>query len=681
MAITTASLYPPKNSTGIPVDSNVTLRLESDFADMDVRSVKFYINDIEVKPSSRYSIDITYAEDKKKIDVTFFARRRIKFANERYGANDVRYGKMDTIPSSFLYGLHYSCKVFAKDENGLEYSDSFSFSTEEGVSVNETPETYFYSTTSQELANYLPDWTKARYDKFSNFQQIVNPASLLLEEIDNKIFSEFSNYFLQTANYGEMAVLHKADIGVGFNFKTTILDDGTSLQVPPSVAARTGVSIIYPTTEFSNDIKSFYYTGVPTRLETIKTQFSSEIILAKIPANILAIPLSVKLIREGTVCIKIEDGIQFVQPDSTGQDVLAATARIVGRSMHGKDQTEDILVIDNNSYVTKKRWSELHSVQFIYVPEESNIHFSIQYFPDVTAEIPDSFRYVSVDGHISPSFWSLDQTLHGSVMVQSILIGKEIDDIISSMAGKTAVNEYQLLDTDNASPLNLLGIVSDSFSNFIHGIDEDYLYIFDKREPYPHAVKLLAKNTSDPSFALELTSDNSGRGDTTKRVEIIGIQKGIGQQMNSYYLTIRYPNGTTEYILEDGTTTTNKSAAKYRVPVGNRQVETRQISLDLSETGDYVLSAIAQYFDGTTSVDSKIARVLTKPAIAKYKLGRILMGATPIRILRDFDGQIKIIDDESFLHCLSLVRDNMLVDYENGILYFNENYSEIKVDE
>jgi hypothetical protein len=115
--------------------------------------------------------------------------------------------------------------------------------------------------------------------------------------------------------------------------------------------------------------------------------------------------------------------------------------------------------------------------------------------------------------------------------------------------------------------------------------------------------------------------------------------------------------------------------------VGNRQVETRQISLDLSETGDYVLSAIAQYFDGTTSVDSKIARVLTKPAIAKYKLGRILMGATPIRILRDFDGQIKIIDDESFLHCLSLVRDNMLVDYENGILYFNENYSEIKVDE
>ena len=171
MAITISSLYPTKNSVGIPVDANVELRLESDGADLDVRTVRFFINDIEVTPSSRYSIAVGFGEDKTKVDVAFYPRRRIKYANERYGADDTRYGKLDIIPSNFLYGLRYVCRVYIQDVNGLEFTDYFTFTIEDGIFYCSNPETYYYSTNTQEMANYMPEWAKARYDKFSNYQQ------------------------------------------------------------------------------------------------------------------------------------------------------------------------------------------------------------------------------------------------------------------------------------------------------------------------------------------------------------------------------------------------------------------------------------------------------------------------------------------------------------------------------
>ena len=57
------------------------------------------------------------------------------------------------------------------------------------------------------------------------------------------------------------------------------------------------------------------------------------------------------------------------------------------------------------------------------------------------------------------------------------------------------------------------------------------------------------------------------------------------------------------------------------------------------------------------------------------------MGNQPINLVRDFDGQLKILDDSNYLHTIQLCRDNMLIDYENGVLYFNENYDEIEIDE
>lgn len=681
MAITISSLYPAKNSVGVPVDANVELRLESDGADLDVRSVQFFINDIEVTPSSRYSIAVGFGEDKTKIDVAFYPRRRIKYANERYGADDTRYGKLDIVPSNFLYGLRYLCKVVVTDVNGLQFADHFAFTIEEGIFYHAAPENYYYSVSTQELANYLPDWTKARYDKFSNFQQITNPAGNIIEEIDNKIQNDFANSFVQTANYNELSTLYKVEIGSNFNFKTTILDDGTSLQVPPDVQSRLNISLLYPNAEFLNDIKNVYYKKLPTRIETEKEKLLSNLIHGPALADINKLMLDYDMGRVGNFCIKIEDGVRFSQLDKISDALIILILRITGVSSQGVYQEEDLTIIDNDTYFTKKRWKEITSVQFINLPTESNIRYTLQYVQDVGGYVSDVFRHVSVEGKTKTSFWKLEETDHGSVLSQNVFVADSIDDIISSLGQKTPVNEYELLDIDGLTNLNLLSIATDLFSNFIYGMDEEYLYVFDKREPYTDVLELMPRNAGDPDFVLDLATDNLSRGDTVKTVEIAGIQKIIDKQMIRYRFSVRFPDGTTKWILQDGSFTADRNLAINLVDRNIQQVFSRSISVDLDQLGDYIFYAEASYDDGTSSKDGKIARIMAKPALSKYKLFRNLLGNDPVNLVRDFDGQLKIIDSSNYLHTVQLCRDNMLVDYENGVLYFNENYDEILIDD
>lgn len=681
MAITISSLYPAKNSVDIPVDANVELRLQSDGTELDVQSVQFFINDIEVKPSSRYSIAVGFGEDRTKIDIAFYPRRRIKFANERYGAEDTRYGKLDIVPSNFLYGSRYVCKVVVKDLNGLEFSDHFAFTIEDGAFYNASADNYYYSTISQELANYLPDWTKARYDKFSNFQQIINPAANFLEEIDNKIQFDLANAFVQTANYNELSTLYKVEIGSNFDFKTTILDDGTSLQVPPDVQARLNISLLHPNAEFLNDIKNVYYKKLPTRVETEKVKLNSNIIVAKSVAQLNKAMLNVTLARAGSVCFKIEDGVKFSQVDKITGDLLVVVARIKGTSSQGADQEEDISIIDNDNYFTKKRWSEIESIQFINLPTESGVHYTLQYVQDGDSYIADVFRHTSVDGTTKTTFWKLEQTDYGSVLAQNVFVAEQIDDIISSLGQKTPVNEYELLDVNGTTNLDLIAIAVDPFSNFIYGLDEDYLYVFDKREPYTDVLELMPRNPGDPDFVLDLATDSLSRGDSVKTVEISGTQKIIDKQMTRYRFSVRFPDGVTRYILEDGSLTTNKNQAIILVDRNTPQVFSRSISVDIDQLGDYIFYAEASFEDGSKSIDAKIARILKKPALSKYKLYRSLLGNEAINLVRDFDGQLKILDSSDYLHTVRLCKDNMLIDYENGVLYFNENYDEIAIDD
>ena len=69
MAISLINLSPAKNDFDVPVVSDITLTLSSDTDDLDITTVKFYINGVEVKVSSYYGVDNT------EINSSFYSKR------------------------------------------------------------------------------------------------------------------------------------------------------------------------------------------------------------------------------------------------------------------------------------------------------------------------------------------------------------------------------------------------------------------------------------------------------------------------------------------------------------------------------------------------------------------------------------------------------------------------------
>lgn len=674
MAISITSLSPAKNDTAVPVNSDIEITLSSDSADLDVQTTKFIINGIEVKPSAYYGVD------NSEVEVSFFARKRIRYnTGRRYGQDDLRYGMRDDIPSSFQYGQRYVCTIYIEDVDGNVFEENFSFTVEEGIFYNSNPVESFYHYQTQAYANYLPSWARARYDKYSNFQQYLNSVGKYIQEIEDFLFKQTSNYYVQTSNLNELATLYKISLGGNFSFQTTVLDDGTRLQIPPDVSAIKEITKFHPVAEFQNDLKTFYYEKLPTRIESTKFTVSSLEILSQSPIDNSVVKIDRDLERAGRFSITVGGAGSFVEIKN--QDFKFLTCRITGVSREKKKQIEDIIFIDNDVYYTTKLWRHIESIQFINVPKGFTGNFSVDHVKPPRSFVSDSYNYVDgIEDLEKPIFWKPEDSAYGTVLQQWSLLKVDPEEIITSIGEKDLVGEYELLDIDGQTNLNLTDIDVDNFTNFLYGIDDEYLYIFDKREEYPSIIKSLSPENGKANFVVDLDSDNLGRGDSTKEISIVCRQMDESKSVSQYRLSVLKPDGSVQYILQDNTFTTDKNNALTVVPLVNELYQTQAFSYELDLVGDYLIKVEAIYRNGTSSVDSKIARVGKKSALSKYKLERIFGEATPTRFFIDFDQQLKVLDTENQLHTISFVRDNMLIDYNNAIVYFSEEYDEVEVD-
>ena len=197
MSIIISSLSPAKNETDVSVTSDILLTLQSDDNPLDVYSVKFYINDIQVQVSSYYGVD------ENEVNIGFYSKRRIKYNTRRYGQEGVRYGQKDIYPSVFQYGYGYVCRAEIEDTEGNIFSENFSFTIEEGIFYNNNASSFFYFPQTQALANYTPEWARSRFDKYSNFQQFANAPAKFLQQIEDSLFNQSSSYYVQTSNLNE----------------------------------------------------------------------------------------------------------------------------------------------------------------------------------------------------------------------------------------------------------------------------------------------------------------------------------------------------------------------------------------------------------------------------------------------------------------------------------------------
>jgi hypothetical protein len=673
------TLDPAKGDSDVPVSSEINIQIESD-NDLDIRSVEFYINDVRVQASSQYSLQTATTPNMKIVNISFFPRRRIKYGNEIYGAPDTRYGKLDILTSNFWYDSRYSCVIKISDVDGNVFEERFSFTTEEGVFFNNITDVDYYNATTQQLANYLPDWSKARYDKFSNFQQFLNPIAGVLERVDNKIVNDFLNTFPKTSNYNEMSLLHKVELSNGVDLNVVTTEDGSSLIVPPEIIATDGITKFYPKPEFNNDINSFYYNKLPDRLDGTKIKLSSNEIVSRRPIGNTKNIINVDMERHGSFCFRAINGTIFSRLNNTKTSIEFLTCRIKGLSVYGTRQEEEIIVVSNENYFSTKRWSKIESVEFLFIPESLGADFEITYLKEPETLVEDLFRYYDIEGNTFQSLWRLNNYSYGSTLSQLVPVYADGDDEISAPDQRNEIKEYELLDVDGQTHITAKDIATDPFSTLMYVANNEYLWVFDKREEYAKSVKKLPNQQGDVDFLIELSTDETGRANSEKEISFSGVQKVIGKTISRYRFKMRKPDGTLEYIKPDGQLTQDQEEATVILGTGATQLITEQITVLLTDPGEYIISLEAVYSGGGGSIDSAIVKINTKSALSKYKLERLTLGAEVTHLAYDHDGGLKVKTADNFLHTLIPVRDNVLIDYENLEFYFNRGYDEVEIN-
>lgn len=672
------SIYPTKNQTNVGVNEDIKLSVSADF-ELDPRDVVFMIHGVAIVPEI-YSV--YYGNDTSELDITLYTKKRVKYATERrYGQDNFRYGMRDVYPSMLNYGMRYviQVKVFGFNTNGEyeELSETFAFSTEEGIFENPNPADYYYSSMTQSVANYFPEWSKTRFDKYSNIQQLVNPLGNNLELVSDFLRKQNANTFIQTCNLNELSVLHKIELGRDYPIKQLVAESGDSYFVQPEIKAIQDITEYDLFAKPENSFKEFYYNQLPTRIDNERDQLDQVSIVEDVIIGASKTSIDYELKKARELYLVVSEFESSIQRESNY--IRLIKVRVNGINEFDDKSSEDIPILRDRPLQTKKKWKTVSSVELIDAKTET-VKLSIFKVPPNHSITEDFKRDITVSDTIETVFWGMDLRTDCTILQKRHERGRDILEVLRNGGQTDVVHEFHLMDIDGVTNLNLIDFTIDPFTNLVYGIDNDYLYIFDKREEYSRLVKQLPGNNGTADLVLEMEQDNMGLDENgEKEVVFKVIHRKPGTTVVKYRIIITKPDGSQVFLDRNGNLTTDLAAATILIDQKDVILEEKQYAIILKDCGEYLFEVEALYRGGKTSIDKQIYVINKKAALIKYKLERIMDGANPISISYYADQKIKIFDSKNVLNSLVLHKDGVMIDYDDKVLYFVEDYDSVEV--
>jgi len=576
--------------------------------------------------------------------------------------------------SDLEYGLSYTC--FVSVHNSTEtFADNFTFQIEAGYIPNSNYPDYFYYSETQELANYTPDWSKSRFDKFSNFQQLINPIGEKSNRFESLLIKQISDYFVQTADLSRLGTIYKVNLPASFSFETILLDNGDTLYKPPRVYGQRGIHRYPIFAEYNNDLYNFYYNKSPDSISDLYSPFGLTEILPITPITFNNINVNHDMKRNGNFVIELIGCNTFTKTLGNSEfDIL--TCQVYGVSLFNEPQTEVLAFVSNGTSYSSNLWSRIDYISFYNIPDNFIGSFRIDYFKSALSKMQDVDRYVDTE-EVKRPIYRLDNDSGYSIL--QVYANRSTDIIESALRpGNDILREFDLYDVDNTSHLLFNDFVLGIFDSKIYAITDDCLYLYDKKEEYPKVLKELNGLPQDPITILDIEAEELSPRTDGQSITFAVTQMVFSKKVKRYRIRLLKPDSSEVFIGLDGsemgsTWFTNENATS--------NFRSNLINLVLDQVGDYVLYVDTLYSDGTYDIDGRVVRTLRKSAIAKYKLNKYLGSETARRIIFDYDQKIKILDSANNLHVIDFHKNNMLVDYDEGSLYFSEKYDKVSLDD
>lgn len=538
---------------------------------------------------------------------------------------------------------------------------------------------YSLSWMTQRLANRAPEYTVARRSPASMLQQVINPAGLELQRVNQQLTEERNNIFLTSANIELLDNLSYLDLGVGMSFQTTEAVDGTFEYVVPRVYGTLNDIEYELTIAKNNDINSLAYTALPSRIEDGETTYVYEEVIPRMSVSSLVETEPASLVLEGHLYISIFNNTTWEYRGV--QNIYYPKVVINGKTRKGTKVTESIPIRYNGTFKTINQWQSITEIFVSYMDDAAEI--VVEVLPFSQESFSDSHNLVvNTNGVESFRFVRLNNKSFGSTILSEGFSAPDLATIQLGFDAKEIEYEIELLD-ENDLNINANAVVLNNNIKYLYAIDDNYLYVYNIDIPYPDVTVLQNESTNTK---MNMYSDYNKWIYARNDVAVINTDNmDVSSIPWKYRWILLDPNGVTWYLGQDG----SKWPPTIDAWIENNKWEEgywdeKRLELLLDITGTYVLTlecmynnTTSQLNDVTTLTTRQILYVPTIKPETTLELPDELKNS--IDIMFDSDDILWLKNSSNEIKRLNVFHDYFLVDYDRNTVWFREEYSKARV--
>lgn len=528
------------------------------------------------------------------------------------------------------------------------------------------------STTTQELVNTFPPWSRVREDSQSIGYQLLNALSVPIEGIAKELSRAAANEFLSTANLDEIDIFHKAILPPSFVFDTSSADPLKTIQLAPTVSGVvSGVSYLVASTE-ENSVESVWYDTLPNRVSLVTVVTGTDDVLLDLDAS--------QFPQEGTydhhlggghIHLETASGIQYIS--LVKGEVVRAQVVLTGTTRKGATDEKDNIVFPwNQKQKSLKEWKQITKVETQNIP--SGIQLTIKsgdyafadYISPWNLRVSDRRRKID-------EFWGLGTSDNSKPVLNRIeYTSDEWEQLVSVGATKAPSQSWELLDEDWAA-VDGIDMAIQPFSDRAWIVTTTgMLYCYDLAESMPSGLAGLRGKTPGSNVQLEADFREVIFGED---FEFIPWHAKPIEEILAYRLYYKDPTGTVSG-LNRGIPVPYSNDFWIRGQQLRRTIED-VVLFPTAHRGEYLFTFEAFMAGGETHTEKVLFKTTHKIAQKTFDLSSLISG-TVSGIEFDSDQYLWVKTDIGY-HRINLHYDVMLIDFDSKILYFKEDYDTVDV--
>lgn len=571
---------------------------------------------------------------------------------------------------------HMRLTAEADDGSGLAIKHFDIFISPE--SSHRNPD-YVYAPLMERIGSYFPGYTRAGADRYSVFQQLLNPIALELDRVRQKLQSHNRSLSIGSANLSDPDWLYQYELEDDEAFTHGMNTEGAQVIIPPSVFGFTDINRIDLVAKES--FRDFWEEAIPTRFVVLEsTRPALAILSPSTPIQELATipPFDVPTLGRIYIHIHSASNLVDIQLETLGQTIL----QVSGLSPSGANQTENITILENGTIATKWRWSRVTSVGLLKNIESASAEVVLSLFPPrLGVKTEPSYQSVK-DRRVDTIKWEVGEDGVGSYLDKLLSGQSHVIDIAKGENTFLPVQRYRLTSLDD-NFITISDFTMESSGNFLYGISENKLMIWDRRDCLPTNLTLLTGITEQPEQGFEVVTYDvpTVQDDAPVVILSVELERPLGvKTARSWSWSVRTPADEVFYIKPStGELSTTEYWYDNPIPISYYGIKERNFDLTLDELGDYIFELRILYTDNSTDIVRRVFQFHKKRAIAEYDLSHLVTFTDDISQIHMTDSNELWISNAEAIYKLRSVYDTFLIDVDENCLYFREDYDDIEV--